>query len=435
MEGIITSDEVVHPQTGNVALRINAGFIEQRDPLANFLRFTLKLDPLKMWFIAILYFGPFEKIILPALSDTFFHVDIFHINGGIYTWSPHIEALLTGFVEFPIFLAYYLWSSRGVAELFQSLIENQSFKDDSDYINFLQSAIRSFGRKIWSIISLGCALLVALVMNLVIWGKGSPVPPWFGNLLYFRILASINIAIVAYAIAQVLIRETLIIIWLHRLWVRCEKQLNIHPYHSDGAGGLGAIGHHALLFFYFVVTVFIFLTMATILPGLLQSATTGEEFRLRFWNDLLPLLVAIYFILIPLMFFLLIWPAHKSMQRTRDKLLNLYSRRLDDQLDAARRRLDQFQAQNLQIEQSGLLERQTAPQTELPDSDQAGEGKDIKNLPEILKEVNEVKNLRAVILEDYPTWPINADTKRLFGITSSLPTIYSIAAFVFEILR
>jgi hypothetical protein len=369
-------------------------YVDTHDPLAHTLRTQFNLDGLKLWFITLIYLGPLEKLVVPYFSGILKLVGV-----GIREWNPHIEAMLTGFVEFPIFMGYYLWSGRGVVEVFESFREKGSFRDLAQFDRFVQTALADFRRRAWPVLSLAFALLTVLAMNLLIWGPNSQVPPWFGDLLGFRIWTSTNIAIVAYAVCQVLIRESLLIYWLRRLWSEMGDQLRVHPYDSDGAGGLGAIGQHAVALFSFVLIVMLFILMATILPEFVK-ASPNTTFSFRFWSPLLVGIWVIYLIMIPLMFFLLVWPAHKAMLAQRDEQLEVYSRELEGLLGAAEKNA---------LEDRGQLE-------------------------DILKSVTQIKNVRAVILEDYPVWPASAQAKGLLGFTSALPTAYSILLFLIDVL-
>jgi hypothetical protein len=366
-------------------------YVDNKDPIAYFLRNKLHLNWISLWVIALIYFGFVEKIIVPSALG-FLNI----IGVGLTEWVPHVEALLTGFVEFPIFLAFYLWSGRGVAELFESLSEKEVFDDQEDYRAYISGVFESMRRRVWLGLSIVFAICAVLAMNFVFWGENAVVPPWFGPRTYFRIWGLFNIAFVAYAIAQVLIREILVIYWLGRLWREKEDQLVLHPYHYDGAGGLGDIGKHAVTFFFFILVLLLFIIMAIIIPEILKDHPEGVGITVRFWSPLLFIASLIYLVIIPFMFVLMIWPAHKIMVKKRDARLSIYSKELDNLLSAA-------------------------------DSSASG---DHEQLPAILDEIEKLRGLRKVILDDYPTWPIDTQSKLLFGITSSVPTAYSAVSFV-----
>ncbi len=379
-----------------IVLQVNQPdqIIEIHDPLAKFFRFNLKLDWTKLWFFSVLYFGIFEKIILPYLGG------FLNLSGGIKQWVPHVEALLTGFIEFPIFMAFYIWSGGGVLKLFDSLREHQNFKQPEKYDEFLEDALKSFRSKTLVVISLALAILVMLVMNFVIWSKTATVPPWFGDRPYMRLLSLFNITLVAFAVIQSIIREGMVIIWLRRLWQRLGDQLDVHQYHEDGAGGLGGIGHHAVNFLFFIAALLLFVLMATIIPSILAETTKDQGFSIRLWSPALILIWVSYLVLVPTMLILLIWPAHTLMVQKRNDRLACFTLKLDELLGLA---------------------TQYAASTP-------------KKAAETCEEMNGLKNIRTAILEDFPVWPITSESRTLIGLTSVLPTLYSIVTFVAGVL-
>lgn len=358
--------------------------IDSNDPLARFFRYQLKLSWPALWFLALLYFGPFEKIVLPGLGG------FLQLNVGIRQWVPHVEALLTGFVEFPIFLAFYLWSGEAVITLFEEMRQHRSFSDLQAYDEFVKRALGSFRSKLWPVIGLIFGISSALVMHFFVWSENAPVPLWFGDRPWMRVNALFNIGLVAYTVSQSIIREVLVILWLNKLWRELGSKLEVHPYHEDQAGGLGGIGRHLVFFLFFVVAVMLFILMATIIPSFLTQGV-DETIPLRLWSPFVVLIWVSYLIVIPVMVFLLIWPAHNVMLDKRAEDLAPYSVQLDSLLDQAA----QYSSQ------------------------------DPKKFAETLEGTENLKKMRALILEDYPVWPISAESRRMVGLTSALPTFYS----------
>jgi hypothetical protein len=368
--------------------------VDSNDPLASFFRKKLKLKWYVLWFIALLYFGPFEKLILPALGG------FLSLNVGIREWVPHVESLLTGFIEFPVFLAFYLWSGEAVVKLFDKMRQHQSFAELKTYDDFVDRALKSFRNKLWPVLGLFFGILAILVMHFVIWSKSALVPPWFGDRPWMRALSLFNIGLVAYAVSQSIIREALVISWLGRLWRELGSQLNVHTYHEDQAGGLGGIGQHTVYFLFFVVVLMLFILMATIIPGFLIQRAPGESFPLRLWSPVLVAIWVSYLIVIPCMVFLLIWPAHTAMLAKRAEVLSNHSAQLDSMLEEAAH----FSSQ------------------------------DSKKISETLEKIENIKKVRKLILEDFPVWPLSSESMRLLGFTSSLPTLYSAVTFVVSVL-
>ena len=215
-----------------------------------------------------------------------------------------------------------------------------------------------------------------------------------------RALSLFNVGLVTYTVSQSLIREGWVIIWLSRLWRELGDQLDIHPYHEDEAGGLGGVGFHTVIYLFFVVVLMLFILMATIIPGFMAQGATDENFSLRFWSPVLVAIWVSYLIVIPSTLFLLIWPAHSIMLKKRLESLGIYSSQLDDLLDEA----SQYTLQ------------------------------DPKKFADTLERVQNLKKMRAVILEDYPVWPLSRQSTRMLGFTSAMPTLYSAVTFIVSAL-
>jgi len=370
-------------------------YIDKSDPFASFLRDRLGMDWLNAWFFAFLIYGIFEKIILPSIGG------YLNLSGSIKTWTPHVESLLTGFVEFPFFFGYYMWSGSAIVHLLDSLEDNKSFADPAQFKTFRGKMLKAYNSPWPAIIGLIFAIAAMVLMHFVVWGPKAVVPPWFGNRLYARLLSLVLVGIVAYIIFQIFYREIVSVIWLRRLWSERSGKLVIHPYRADGAGGLGSIGNHAVGLFIFFVILLLFIFMATILPSFLASTEPDTPISLRLWSPLLIAIWVAYLTLLPLMYFLLIWPPRQAMIRERDRRINDYSTQLDEQLKKAQ---------------------------SLAESDRS-------KLEEVYKDIKNLKDMRNLVLEDYPVWPVSTQSKRLFGLTSALPTVYSFLTFVFELLK
>lgn len=369
--------------------------IDKRDPVSQFLRGPLKLDGVKFWFVAWLIYGPLEKLIMPGIDG------YLALSGSIVTWTPHIESLFTGFIAFPIFLGFYLWTGLGIPMMFNSLIDNKSFRDVSRYQAFLDRVSASYNRWIWTIVSFAIAVLVVIAMDRVVWGPDAVVPPWFGDRLYARYFSLVKIGLVAYSVAQVVIRIALAGLWLRRLANEMGESLLIYPYHVEGGGGLNEIGKVIAYFFYFVIIFMLWILLATILPGFLNTdVEAGMDLSVRLWSPLIILMWVMYLILVPILFFVLIWPTHRAMVKVRERRLEPILRELNQQLEVAEAQIN---------------------------------GKEIE-LEKELKSIAELKQMYELVKNDYPTWPMSKETRRLFNITPILPTMYSLIPIVINVL-
>lgn len=364
--------------------------VDAWDPVARVIRDRLGWDWPQVWFFALLIYGPIEKLLLPYLGAYLV------LGANVRGWRPDVEALLTGFVEFPFFWAFYLWTGRGIGNLFMSLARNKSFADEQRYAAFLSRAQAAFDRWWWTLLSFALAGLVVLLMQFVNWAPDAPVPPWFiDGGVRARAISLLLIGCVAYVLAQILIREILTIVWLRRLWNEMGDQLVVHPYHADRAGGLGAIGQHAANFAAFVMMVMLFIIMATLLPTI---RTPGAAIQL--WSPLIVLVWTLYFTITPSIFFMLIWPPHKTMSRACSVRLNALSAEIEQQLRDA----------------------------------EASATSDQSKLPDLLSRINNLKALYSTLKDDLPDWPINARIRMQLRFSTLLPVIYSLITLALDLL-
>lgn len=362
--------------------------VDAWDPVSRLIRDRLGWDWPQVWFFALLIYGPLEKLLIPYLGGYLV------LGTNVRGWRPDVEALLTGFVEFPFFWAFYLWTGRGIGVLFTSLARNKSFADEQRYAAFRDRAQSAFDRWWWTLISFVLAIVVVLLMHLVNWKPDAPIPPWFidgGSPA--RLLSLFLIGCVAYALAQILIREILTIVWLRRLWNELGDQLVVHPYHADRAGGLGAIGQHAANFAVFVMMVLLFVIMATLLPTIRDA-----DVPIQLWSPLIVVVWALCFTLIPAIFFMLIWPPHKTMSRVCSARLNVLSAEIEEQLRAA----------------------------------EASATTDQVQLPQLLEKVTQLKALHGTLQSDLPDWPINARIRTQLRFSSLLPVVYSLITLALD---
>lgn len=182
--------------------------------------------------------------------------------------------MLTGFVEFPVFAAFYLWSACDIANVFRRLAENRCFADEGRYVEFTRRAHAEFSQSRWWVYGVAFSAAIVLLVHLDLWGPNAQVKPWFDDgpaqrpLLLPRVVSLGLVGVAAYLGSQIAIREALAIIGWRRLWRELGKDLVLHPYHPDEAAGLGAIGRHAVGISYCLLAMTLFVFMGSLLPNL-----------------------------------------------------------------------------------------------------------------------------------------------------------------------
>jgi len=238
------------------------------DPVARFLRHHLHANWPQLLIVAWILYGPLEKLVLPWLGG------YGNLVGDVTKWLPDLESMLTGFVEFPLFFGFYLWSGGDIANVFQRLAENGSFRSEARYLDFVRRVHTVFAQSRWWVLGILLAVGTVLAAQFILWSSTQThlVIPWFDvkrvPLLLPRVSSLALVGIVAYVVSQILIRETLAIIWWRRLWRVLGDDLVLHPYHPDDAAGLGAIGRHAIGVSYCLLGMTLFVFMGSLVPSL-----------------------------------------------------------------------------------------------------------------------------------------------------------------------
>ena len=374
--------------------------VDSADPVSRFVTERLGLGWHAVLLITFIVYGPIEKILLPEL----FGYRRLEFSMPMNTWIPDIEALLTGFVVFPFFFAYYTWSGRGLGLVFMRLARAEIFSDREQFQRFWTRAQRSFNHRGWWIAALVIAVGAMAYWQFVVWNPKAAVAPWFdlsydpnfekfayvyGRQPFARVLSILLIGVVAYAFVQVVIREALALYWLTRLWDEMEENIVVHPYHHDEAGGLGAVGRHALQLSALVGFVLVFIAMGSFLPALraplVNMTITGlprvvDGSLVGFW--------ILYFIFLGWAIRPLFLRPHELMCRARDRRVDVVSKELNE-----------------------LIERQQQA---------VSEGGD--DLESIGKRIDEIKKVRAQIVDDAPVWPFTTELRIKLGL-SSLPAL------------
>ena len=374
--------------------------VDAADPVSRFVTERLGLEWHAVLLISFIVYGPIEKILIPNLGG----YGRLEFVMPMKTWIPDIEALLTGFVVFPFFFAYYIWSGRGLGLVFMRLARSGIFSDQQQFQRFWTKAHRSFNHRWWWIVALVVAVAAMAYWQFVVWNPNAAVAPWFdlsydpilerfayeyGRHPFARVLSILLIGVLAYAFIQVLIREVLALYWLARLWDEMEENIVVHSYHHDEAGGLGGVGRHALQLSSLVGFVLVFIVMGSFLPALrvppVDVTITGSPRTLDgslvgFW--------ILYFLFLTWAIRPLFLRPHELMCRARDRRVDVVSRELNE-----------------------LIERQEQA---------VSEGGD--DLESISKRIEELKKVRAQIIADAPVWPFTMELRVQLGL-SSLPAL------------
>lgn len=211
---------------------LSAQQLYQHDPLLVLLKDRLRLND--RWIIV-------GVIVLPAAFSLSWW---FGLAQKLSFWNPGntLSALLLTVVIFPFLFMVYLLVPTSIANLFNTLRANGVIGEhrkhqpgSQTYENFIQQLVFWLDARWWTIATLVILVLYVFYRLLLIEPRiSSPVPYWF------RVSALIMYLPLMYGACMSVIRLLLTLIFTN--WLFTLFTIEIQPLHTDGSGGLGALG-------------------------------------------------------------------------------------------------------------------------------------------------------------------------------------------------
>jgi hypothetical protein len=311
---------------------------------------------------------------------------------GDYSWWI---ALVT-FV--PAIIYSFFWLPDGIGSVIVGLASNRAIglhkegKDDKtasdDFINGFNS---DYSNWIWALLSL--VIMACFVFFLMLpeqrgfatWQTSGEFVFWytiaFWGLLFFLGLLAV-------------IRVVIVIIWFNRLF----RQLNIdvRVLHPDGAGGLSPLGEFSVRIGY-LIGLF---GVSAVSVSLTQSYRLTLQFSGPMLSSALVILIVVYALLAPIVFFAPIGAARFAMKAAKYGFI----------LQIA----DQFEIETTKIQ--SLLGS---------DSD------------EIRKRLEKIEQLQKIhdIANRFPVWPFNVQSIIRFFSAVSSPFVLAIISIVIDLVK
>ncbi len=377
---------------------MDAPTLNQRgELLASLVRIVFGQKPF-LWLLASVgFFFILDKAVLPWAAGTL------SIEGSPLTWVPDLEGLQIGLISFPFLSWYFLRLDFTIREVFDGLgttdvfpsIEFAKLRKEAEAVLFSYWWVplcALFG-------VLGTAYAYVDLWNPALpWWAGSEMPtawrgpPWAYSLLGWlqRGLAVALAFYAIYAIVNILCRQLTLFYWLHMLWSRLGSKVRLAPYHADEAGGIGAIGQHAMRFSGCLLVMGLMIVMGSLLPlfrgkadGVLAAIDTSMFVS---WF--------VYSFLVAIAFRALLWEPHIHMVRARDKAMT-FTQHMDDFLLA-----------------EGALSTKAD-----------------------LERMETLKQRRSWCLQDWPTWPLQPPFRRYLELTAVLPVIPGAIEVTYKAVR
>lgn len=211
----------------------------------------------------------------------------------------------------------FLWMPGGIKNSLNGLKQNKVIKlrkkDNEKYINFLQSFNHTYTLPIWGITSF---VLTALFMVVAVipeqklfttWINTNQFTFWYYEFFWF-IIFSLGLLIV--------LRAIIVIYWLNKLFR--DFTIDVKILHPDKAGGLSPLGEFSV-FVGYVIGIYGLAVVAVLWSHQTYLFPISQD-KLQSLPAIV-LLVILYLILAPVVFFAPIGSAHKAMKNAKNQIL------------------------------------------------------------------------------------------------------------------
>lgn len=363
----------------------------EHEPVARVLVGKLRFTPVGMFFFG---FGLVAGIHLVALLS--YWAFMRESLGDFVAWQlgewPNVALF---WFAYPLVVAFYPWVIWTSGSLYEKLRREGVLTDE--VAGAKDSVSKTVNHPAWS---LG-ALLIALATEAGIFldghfGAWRNIPGIGTDIWLFDAIGAIGNILGVYVIAIMVGRYIATLIGLSIVFRALEekgKSDMLRPWHPDRCGGLGVLSDYAVRFAWFIaacgLTVVLFALLAAMAVSNADVSSSTESRALLTYLHLKPaiwVMIGLYVILSPALFFLTLGTAHRTMQNTKRKHLRLISDRLDHEYAEVRQKLNHKRA-------SPTPSAQT------------------------IKDLNELYHLA----ETFPVWPFDLTTLRRFGTAVMAP--------------
>lgn len=356
--------------------------IKNFDFLGKFIRDSLKLSPLKVWFIVLV-----ANIFVDFAGAWLSHAII--SKGEPPGLLNDLPAMFVDFLMIPVICGYYIWTITGADSLLQDL-KSSGVLTNNTALNIAKRDIAKKSGSIWM-------LLLTLIISSIVtswllvnslgiqhtnpgWLLNSKVLPWLRVPFWFLGMYSLCFCLYNIAVTIVSLRKLF-----------NDTTIELSPWHPDRCGGLQGINRYSLNLSYAIAIVGVVLSTLIIREVELGTITT---YYLG-WIGIIA-----YLVFAPLLFFLPLGTAHAAMKRARDKYLLLLANQFNDEYGFTKN----------QIETD-------------PDKLKAKVDK-IKHLKELYKTT-----------EDFPIWPFDIVSLRRFMAITTAPLIPGILSLALDLIK
>ncbi len=294
----------------------------------------------------------------------------------------------------PATFLFFLWMPEGIREIITKLKENNVLTNKGTpkpLSEFMREFDKYFSHRIWSWIY---TILAGIFVPLVAIPVHKTFQTWETSSTFIFYYTIFFWVIFTYVVLLLATRIILTIIWFNKLFK--NYRVDVRVLHPDGAGGLSPLGSFSVKVGY-LIGIYGLSVVATSYYG---ASITETPLTDPLLGPVLILLILVYLMSSPIIFFAPIGTAHASMLLAKNELITQIS--------------DQFE-----------IETQKIPLALKANDD---------TLKRILAKIEELRQLHKIAV-DFPVWPFNtANIIRFFSSILS-PFALWILPIIIDILR
>ena len=367
--------------------------IYKTDPLLKFLRDKLRLHPIVFGgVVAALQF--LLGFSYASLTDRLTLEDRVGLLEDLHVFVNIIGTFTA--------LAVYLWLPSGLKNIFIRLYQNNLIGnahpqtlarrgEQFDYLKFLEELVAILNKRIWIV------LPMLVLIPTTIWGYRDFLDNyrlWWSDNPYYVVYVLISNYIQFVIVAKIVFQVLVAVYFLVRLFR--EFEIVYRPHHPDRSGGMGSIGEFATIVAYMAAAFGVVLVVNTFTQEYAKGADELFSFESGF---LFYITLAMYSLVVPIIFIIPLRAAHRVMKAYRDQELAWIDERIQLSFQAIKG--------DAEIQAEVLGER--------------------------MDEIEHYEQLRKLVTR-FPVYPSNIANLIRFGVSSITPLLLAVISPIIDIL-
>ncbi|NIM92218.1 MAG: hypothetical protein GTO18_00675 [Anaerolineales bacterium] len=354
------------------------------DPIAMLIRDKLNWSPRRYCFVILAI-----NLVIDLSLALYFRR--FITSSGPPGLFQDPTTLLVDFVMMPVIGAYYIWSTARIGPLLQDLYESKVIPQDARTEKIVQEFKQTLQSKNALAASILCSVFITVIMigTFLSWYPWPSIRGFYSHANIMIWLKSGMWLLTMYGLSFGLFNIATTVYFLRRIFR--GHSINISPWHPDRCGGLKGISNYSMTLGYAIAVIGLTLSVQAIQE--IRSGTFGSSYLT--W-----LVLAMYILLSPMIFFLPLGTAHDAMRRAKKTHLLAISKQFDNHY---KRITDTLSNDNGEI---------------------ASRVKRIEALQTLYK-----------ITDDFTIWPFDVDNLRRFMTITLAPLLPALVVIGFEIIK